>query len=69
MPEVSCNVVEVREVNPPESCEPVVWMLVTTLPIDTEENIREVIDTYKKRWLIELYFRVLKSGMGIEKLK
>jgi hypothetical protein len=69
LPEVLCNIVEVREANPPKSCVPIIWLLVTTLPIDTEEQLREIIQMYKSRWLIELYFRVLKSGMRIEKLK
>ena len=42
---------------------------MTTLPIDNKEDIQEIIDAYKVRWIIELYFRILKSGMGIEKLQ
>ena len=69
LPNVTCRVVEVREVNPPEAESPILWTLVTTLPIDNKEDIQEIIDAYKVRWIIELYFRILKSGMGIEKLQ
>src|SRR5690606_15635920 len=45
---------------------PIRWMLVTTLPIDTDENVQRVISSYCVRWQIEVYFRTLKSGCKIE---
>jgi len=42
------------------------WWLVTTLPIDTPEQVRAVIQSYAVRWLIEVYFRTLKSGCRVE---
>ncbi len=39
---VTVNVVQVREVDPPPDDEPVEWLLVTTLPIATAEQVREV---------------------------
>jgi IS4 transposase len=69
LPPISCNIVDVREIDPPDSEEPVHWTLVTTLPIDNEGSIREIIEAYKTRWSIELYFKTLKSGLGLEKLQ
>jgi len=66
LPEVTVNVVLVREVNPPEGDEPVEWMLLTSLPIDDEEQVRLVIQYYCGRWMIEVFFRVLKSGCRVE---
>lgn len=63
------NVVELREENPPESDVPVHWVLFTTLPIDTDEDLNAVIDGYTKRWMVELYFKTLKSGLKIEDMK
>ena len=63
------NVVELYEENPPESDVPIRWVLFTTLPIDTEKQIKAVIDGYIKRWLVELYFKTLKSGLKIEEMK
>lgn len=63
---VTVNVVQVREVNVPEGDEPVEWLLVTTLPIDTEEQIRLVVQYYTVRWGIEVFFRTLKSGCRVE---
>lgn len=66
LPEVTVNVVWVREVNPPEDDEPVEWMLITTLPIDTIGQVREVVAHHRVRWMIEILFRTLKSGCRIE---
>ncbi len=66
LPEVTVNVVLVREVNPPTDDEPVEWLLLTSLPIDTAEQVRLVIQYYCVRWMIEVFFRVLKSGCRVE---
>jgi hypothetical protein len=66
LPEVTVNVVLVEEVNPPEGCEPVQWLLVTTLPIDRPEQVKLVVQAYCIRWQIEVFFRTLKSGCRIE---
>jgi len=41
-------------------------MLITTLPIASEEQVRLVVEYYCVRWGIEIYFRTLKSGCRIE---
>jgi Transposase DNA-binding/Transposase Tn5 dimerisation domain/Transposase DDE domain len=66
LPEVTVNVVWVREVNPPANDVPVEWLLVTTLPIDDAEQVREIIQYYCIRWMIEVLFRTLKSGCRVE---
>jgi hypothetical protein len=66
---IKLNVVQAREVSPPPGEEPVGWILLTTLPIETDAQLAEVIDLYKIRWNIEIYFMTLKSGLGLEKLK
>ena len=63
------NVVELYEENPPEGDEPIRWVLYTTLPINTLADVNKVIDGYTKRWLIEVYFKTLKSGLNIEDMK
>ena len=63
---VTVNVVMVREINTPEGEEPVEWMLLTTLPIDTLEAVKKVVEFYCRRWNIEIFFRTLKSGCRIE---
>lgn len=66
LPAVTVNVVRVLEVAPPAGEEPVEWLLVTTLPVDTIENVRNIIQYYAVRWMIEIFFRVLKSGCRVE---
>jgi hypothetical protein len=66
LPEVTVNVVLVREPNPPAGEPPVEWMLLTTLPIDTPEQARQITEYYCVRWCIEVFFRTLKSGCRVE---
>jgi len=67
LPAVSVNVVLVREDHPPAGQEPVEWILVTTLPIETLQQVRAVVEYYCVRWNIEILFRTLKSGCRIER--
>jgi len=56
-----------QEINPPEDDVPVSWLLLTNMPIATEQEIETVISYYCIRWMIEIFFRTLKSGSRIEK--
>ncbi len=66
LPAITINVVSVSEVNPPPNDEPVEWLLLTSLPIDDIEQVQRVIQYYCVRWMIEVFFRVLKSGCRVE---
>ena len=66
LPEVTVHAVVVREIHPPPDEPPVEWVLLTSLPIDTVEQVRQMIQTYCVRWMIEILFRTLKSGCAIE---
>ena len=66
LPPVTVNVVLVSEANPPPGDEPVEWLLLTSLPIDDVEQVRQIIHYYCIRWMIEVFFRVLKSGCRVE---
>lgn len=59
---ISVNVVHVEEIDAPEEETPVRWVLFTTEPVGTNEQIAEVVDIYRTRWLIEEYFKALKTG-------
>jgi hypothetical protein len=60
--ELEVNVVFVREVDTPEGEDPIEWTLFTTEPIDTPEAIATVVDIYRTRWMIEEFFKALKTG-------
>lgn len=64
---LSVNVVHVIELDPPAGMEPVEWTLLTTEPIKTEKQILRVVDFYRARWLIEEYFKALKTGCSYQK--
>jgi hypothetical protein len=64
--DVEVNVVLVSEPNPPPGAEPIEWILLTDLPIDTVDDVLRIIDYYTCRWQIEIYFRILKSGCKVE---
>jgi len=61
------NVVRVQEASAPEGCAPVVWNLVTTEPVDTAQDVLRVVDAYRARWVIEEFFKALKTGCAFEK--
>jgi hypothetical protein len=42
------------------------WMLLTTMPIYNFEDAQEKINWYVNRWLIERFFKCLKSGCKTE---
>lgn len=60
------NVILVKELLPPEGQEPIEWRLITSEPIETPEEILRVVDIYRCRWLIEEYFKALKTGCSYE---
>lgn len=64
---LSVNVVRVWEESPPKDAEPVEWLLLTSEPIRTRRQMLRVVDYYRARWLIEEYFKALKTGCAFEK--
>jgi Transposase Tn5 dimerisation domain/Transposase DNA-binding len=69
LPEVTINVVFAKEIKTPCGEEPIEWFLITSLPINTIEKAIQVITWYLCRWQIEIFFKILKSGCGVEKLQ
>lgn len=63
---LTLNLVEAVERNPPPGQTPIAWWLWTNEPIDTAAQVLHVIDTYRTRWVIEEYFKALKSGCRFE---
>lgn len=60
------NVVYVWEPQPPEGESPIEWVLYTSEPVETSEQILRIVDWYRARWVIEEYFKALKTGCSIE---
>jgi hypothetical protein len=60
-------VVRVWEVDAPEGIEPIEWILLTSLPVNTLEEALQISKWYSWRWLIEEYHKCLKTGCAGEK--
>jgi hypothetical protein len=61
------TVIDVREVNPPAKIEPLHWRIFTTHRAANAEDAWRIVEWYKQRWLIEQFFRVLKTqGFRLE---
>jgi hypothetical protein len=69
LPAVEVNAILVWEEHPPAGEEPIEWLLLTSLPIETFALVEKVMDYYCCRWEIEVYFRVLKGGCRVEDLQ
>lgn len=68
MPEtIPVNAVFVREIEPPEGEAAIEWLLYTTEPIETAEQVAAIVDIYRTRWLIEEFFKALKTGCAFSK--
>jgi hypothetical protein len=65
-PKVTVNAVMAFEENPPDGVEPLIWVFLTTLPVNTFDKATTIIRYYLVRWEIEIYFKVLKSGCEVE---
>jgi hypothetical protein len=63
------NLVHVLEVDPPEGATPVEWFLFTNLPIGACEDVLAIVDYYRARWLIEEFFKALKTGCQYQTLQ
>jgi len=59
-------VVWVREVDAPQGVDPIEWVLYTSLPVACLEDAMVIVGYYEKRWLIEEWHKVLKTGMRVE---
>ena len=64
---LTLNLVHVKERDAPQDEEPIEWFLITSEPIATESDVRRVVRIYRARWLIEEFFKALKTGCAIEK--
>ena len=65
---VTVTVLLAKEINTPAGEKPVVWWLMTSIPI-AELQPSQLILWYLCRWQIEVFFKILKSGCQIERLQ
>jgi hypothetical protein len=62
------QVVYASEVNPPaDVSEPIDWMLLSSEAVSNAKAALKIIGYYRRRWVIEEYHKVQKSGCGLER--
>lgn len=60
------SLVRVWEPAPPAGEKGVEWLLLTTETCETPAEILRVVDIYRSRWMIEDFFKALKTGCLLE---
>ena len=64
---IGLTMVDVREVSSNHGGKPIHWRLLTTHVLTTPEQARRIVELYRRRWIIEEFFRTLKTaGFDIE---
>ena len=64
---VEVSLVEVAEIDAPPDGDPIFWRLLTTHAIEDAAMAWRVVDWYRRRWIIEQFFRTLKQqGLQLE---
>jgi len=59
-------VIHVWEPEPPDGVEPLEWVLLSSVPTQTFEDVQERVDWYRARWMVEDFHQGLKTGCQIE---
>jgi Transposase DDE domain len=64
---VELTLIEVVELDPPAGVEPLHWYLLTTHEVSAVTAAWQIVGWYKKRWIIEQLFRLIKTqGLQLE---
>ena len=63
---ITAWVVVVEEIDPPAGVEPIRWVLLTTVPVQSFDDAWKVIGWYENRWLVEEWHKALKTGCRLE---
>ena len=66
LPPIELWAVLLTEAEPPEGAKPLRWVLLTTVPVESHKQALRCLRWYTRRWRIEEWHRVLKSGCRIE---
>jgi len=64
--QLSLHAIYISEIKYPKDIDPIDWMLITNIKIDTLDQAVEKIKWYCLRWRIEIFHKILKSGLKVE---
>lgn len=68
-PPQNVYLVDALEEEPPQGEKPIHWVLLTTMPVTSPDAACCMVQYYSKRWMIERFHYVLKSGCNVERLQ
>jgi hypothetical protein len=68
-PSLELTVLHATERGKPRGRDPIVWKLITDLPITSRDCAIEKLRWYAMRWKIETFHKILKSGCRAEQSK
>lgn len=63
---VTITAILVREDNPPAGMTHVEWLLLTNVSVASIEDALECVEWYCRRWQVEIFHKILKSGCQVE---
>jgi hypothetical protein len=63
---LTLGAVLLREIDPAAGVEPVLWMLLSSLPVQSMQEVQRAVHYYALRWRIEELHRVEKEGCRVE---
>ena len=58
-----------QEIGAPKGVKPIEWRLLTNRQAESLEAVTELINWYRARWEIEIFFNILKNGCRVEALQ
>ena len=65
-PALDLTVIHAREARKPRGRDRIDWKLVTDLAVTSPEEAVEKLQWYARRWKVELFHKILKSGCRVE---
>jgi hypothetical protein len=68
-PPLDLTIIHAVETSKPKGRKPIIWKLITNLPVDSLSEALEKIEWYALRWKIEVFHKILKSGCRAEDSK
>jgi len=68
-PSLPIVVISAYETKTPKNRPPIKWTFLSNLPVKRKADAVQVLDWYKQRWKIEVFFKILKSGLKADESK
>jgi hypothetical protein len=61
-PVLAAWVIRIWEPEPPDGCEPLDWLLLSSLPASSLDELKDRRDWYACRWMLEVFHDIEKNG-------